>query len=81
MNHAAYKSKIYLVVRSSMPPCPGDWAEIVCVAVYYVRADHIFGAGIKCWHCIQHMYSPIWCTFMAEENVSSYYSYLGSLLR
>ena len=32
-------------------PCPGNWVWIGRAVEYYVRASHIFCAGIKCRHC------------------------------
>ena len=51
MTDVACKSKLRLVVRSFMHPCPGNWVAIGCAGVYYARASHAFSAGIKCQHC------------------------------
>ena len=46
------KLHVRLVVRSSMHPCPGNWAGIDRVVVYYIWAAQAFSAGTECWHCI-----------------------------
>ena len=43
-----------------MYPCPGNWAEIGREVVYYARADQVFSAGIKCWHCITSQIIDCW---------------------
>ena len=47
MTHVVSESKLRLVVRSSMHPCPGNWVAVV----YFAQAIHAFSAGIKCRHC------------------------------
>ena len=51
MAHVACRSKLCLVVRSSMPPCLKNWVAIRRAVVYYARAAHAFSAGIECRHC------------------------------
>ena len=48
MAHVACESKLRLLVRSSMHPCPGNWVAIGCAVVYYARSTHTFSAVIKC---------------------------------
>ena len=51
MTHVVCESKLRLVVRSSMHPCPGNWMTIGHAVVYFAQAAHSFSAGIKCRHC------------------------------
>ena len=51
MTHVVCESKLRLVVRSSMRPCPGNWVAIRHAVVYFAQAVHAFSAGIKCRHC------------------------------
>ena len=52
MANVACKSKLSLVVMSSMRPCPENWVSIGRAVVYYARAAQAFSAEIKCRHCI-----------------------------
>ena len=52
MTHVVCESKIRLVVRSSMHPCPWCWVTIGHAVVYCAQTAHAFSAGIKCRHCI-----------------------------
>ena len=51
MAQVACESKLRLVFRSSMNPCPENWVAIGRVFVYYAKAARTFSAGIKCQHC------------------------------
>ena len=66
MTHVACDSKLRLVVRSSMHPCPGNCMAIRCVVVYYARATRTFSAGIKCQHC-RCPYLEYWSHDQQEE--------------
>ena len=52
ITHSACKSKLRIVVRSFMHPCPGNQVAIGSAVAHYARAAHAFSAGIKCRHCI-----------------------------
>ena len=51
INHVACESKLRLVVRAFMHPCPGNQVAISRSVVHYARSAHAFSAGIKCCHC------------------------------
>ena len=52
ITHSACKSKLRIVGRSFMHPCPGNQVAIGSAFVHYAQAAHAFSAGIKCRHCI-----------------------------
>ena len=61
MTNVACETKLRLVVRSSLHPCPENWVAIGLAVVYYA---HLFSAGIKCRHCT----NINWCiTLMLKE--------------
>ena len=55
MTHLVCESKLRLVVRSSMHPCPGHCVAIGHAVAYFPQAAHAFSAGIKCRHCTKHI--------------------------
>ena len=63
--HIAWKSKLRLVVRSSMHPCPGNWVAIGRVVVFFARlpmhlvqelnvgtVSHAFAVALKLSSCL-----------------------------
>ena len=48
MTYVACKSKLHSIVKSSMPPCPGNWEALRRAVVHYARPVNAVSAGIKC---------------------------------
>ena len=71
MTHVACKSKPCSVMKSSMHPCPGNWAAIRHAVVYYAKAAHAFSAAIKCRHCMLSFFLCIAINIAEAEHTKS----------